>query len=365
MLPFIVFLLCLHSVHAVTPARKSLFVQGYSWYLVGDALLLDTYLRQVCANHRDPRKPGYIENIVLQVRFDSRSTTQDVAGGDEFNYTDPLHKDLIDVMLAYFPGGDGPCQFDNAFVGTVDLQVSSTVLFLHMQGRGFKLVDTKFESYREGMIIDCYRNMILDRSFKVAMKFDDYVKHSRNPKVVFHWYISQEMIFNYLTNNYVVDGTIAYYTQHIKDLSAIHQPRAILWSPFFVGARIYTSQADQDLIAVGVKKIFKAMSDTAKSVNSYGASEGGPLWIALQDTVGAGYLYYDQATDWVLWLKNVSQDYNRLQMNVEQYWTMQNGTGTVGNDTYVKELIARENYYLQNGITLGACWEIRFWIKYQ
>lgn len=107
-------LLLIPSTFSLTPMTKSLFVQLSTWtWWQNNTMQLQDNLDAICKNHRQLGQPGRIENIILQ----------DVARRNDTDSSDPLIEDLLNVVLSYFPGGNGPCTFDNAFVGTVDLQV--------------------------------------------------------------------------------------------------------------------------------------------------------------------------------------------------------------------------------------------------
>lgn len=333
---------CLAAKAKNGPAPKSLMIQLSSWG-EGPGSLRD-WLDLICLAHRDPAKPGYIENLVLT----------DVALADPYaSVMDPvpLAKDVLltsrlNELLPYFPGGNGTCQFDAVFVGTVDLQ-----------GVRPPGADASWITYREGIKDPNFRANLLVRSKAIAAAFDDHVRRSATPNVRYHWYISQEAFLDFFTDLSIKDAYESYLIQHIKDLSAIRQPSAFLWSPGFAARP--SQITSMSLLGDNLKSLFSAIPKAVRQSNTYGQQSAGPLWLHMQDHVGAlgPHMPKEDARKWFFFLKQLNW-FTSLAMNVEQFRVDAQGALVAGDRA---EIMAREAYYQQQGIALGAAFELRYW----
>lgn len=107
----------------------------------------------------------------------------------------------------------------------------------------------------------------------------------------------------------------------------------------------------------------QVQSQTAPYVTS-GNGTGGPLWISLQDHVGAmptDPLYNQTATAiWFKYLENFA--FKNLSMNVERF--MQNPYNKQNNlvASDCQETKDREDYYVNQGFALGPSFEMRYWL---
>jgi hypothetical protein len=327
---------------------KSIMIQVSHWQSgVGD---LVSKLNSICAYHRDPAKPGLIQNLVLT----------DVASADpnassiETTPTavDTLLTDRIDALLPYFPGGKGPCNFDNVFVGTVNLDGA----------RPPGVDPSSWSAYRDGIKNASWRTNVLQRSSKVAQAFQNHVNKSANPNVVYHWYISQEALLELFTDAAVEQGYEAFMIQHIKDLSSVAGNRAFIWSPGFQALPYNVSDSDKTLLRTNLTTFFNNVRSGVRAFNSYHANDGGPLWLHLQDHVGSMASFWppmtrEDAANWYFFVSGLFP-FTSIGMNVEQFKTINWKCCFPGD---AAEIMSREQYYLQQKIGLGAAFELRYW----
>jgi hypothetical protein len=326
----------------------SLMVQLSTWW--GTPASLTDWMNYICAYHRDPAKPGYIQNLVLMdvALPDPKASILDPVP----HANDTLMTDRINALLPYFPGGDGPCHFDKVFVGTLDLQ-----------GAVPPGAPAGWSTYREGIKTPDFRLNLLGRQKAVALAFQQYVEHSTKSKVAYHWYVTQEAFLDYFVDPKVRDGYLAYMTQHIIDLSEVRHPAAFVWSPGFgqVPAAFPSHSRQLLQLQTNLQDFFRRIPPAVMTRDSYGEFEGGPLWLTLQDHVSSMEYFnppmtMEDAAQWFYFLKDLFH-FTSLTMNVEQF--KRSGTALVGADP--TEIEAREQYYHERGIPLGASFELRFW----
>jgi hypothetical protein len=325
---------------------KGLFIQLSSWSW-GPAALTD-WMNYICQTHRDPAQPGYIRDLVLQdvaTPDPNASPTQNPPVAN-----DQLLGADIDALLPYFPGGNGPCQFDNVFVGTVDLQAAAP------------------DPYRTGIQDPNRRWNVLLRSRTVADAFAAHVQSSANPSVIFHWYVTYEAMLNYFTDSSVEQGYLAFMLEYIHQLSAVAGGKAFLWSPGFdqLPTDYPVGSPSRTQLQSTLQSFFSQLKAQAAAYDSYGSTSGGPLWLDLQDHVGSMDCYVTpmtavDAATWFSFLGSLTT-FTSLRMNVEQFRHQDPASCTsplVAADP--AEVTNREAYYGSQGIVLGAAWELRFW----
>ncbi|WP_143746512.1 hypothetical protein [Caballeronia catudaia] len=303
----------------------------------------------ICAEHRDRAKPGLIQNLVL---MDVASADPDASPLETTpTANDVLLTDRIDALLPYFPGGNGLCNFDNVFVGTVDLN-----------GAKPAGTDDKWITYRDGIKDPNFRTNMLQRSLKVAQAFQDYVSKSNNPKVVYHWYVTQEALLEAFADPAVEQGYEAFMIQHVEDLSTVAPNRAFIWSPGFQALPDNVGAADKTVLETNLKTFFNNVRSGVRPYNAYQANNGGPLWLHMQDHVGSMASFYprmtkEDAASWYVFVKGLFP-FTNIGMNVEQFTTINWKCCSAADPT---ELMNREQYYLQQNIALGAAFELRYW----
>ncbi|MGH3385549.1 MAG: hypothetical protein ACRDO1_13295 [Nocardioidaceae bacterium] len=322
---------------------KDLIIQLSSWSF-GPAALTD-WMNYICANRRNPAQPGYVRSIVLQ----DIATPDPTASVEENPPTadDQLLTPLIDALLPYFPGGTGPCQLDNVFVGTIDL------------------APYRANPYSDGIKDENYRWNNILRSRTLADEFKAHVAASGNPGVVYHWYVTYEAMLNYFDDPGIQQGYLAYLLELTRQLAEVRDDSAMLWSPGVDAAP--PPGGIGGTLGTNLASFFAQYKSQAAAYNSYGAGSGGPLWLDLQDHVGSmdcGAGHHMTKEDAAAWLDGLRGlfSFTSLRMNVEQFRHLDPGSCTsalVAADP--AEVMARESYYNTNGILLGAAWELRFW----
>ncbi|SAL10527.1 hypothetical protein AWB70_00189 [Caballeronia cordobensis] len=326
---------------------KSLMIQVSTWSTSTSDLV--SKMNYVCSEHRNPANPGLIQNLVLTDVASADPNASPLETTPTAN--DVLLTDRLNALLPYFPGGNGPCNFDNVFVGTIDLNGAKPA------GAGDSWI-----TYREGIKDPNFRTNMLQRSLKVAQAFQDYVSKSNNPKVLYHWYVSQESLLDLFTDPAVEQGYEAFMIEHIKDLSSVAPNRAFVWSPGFQVLPYNVTASDKTLLESHLKTFFNAVRAGVHPFNSYHANDGGPIWLHMQDHVGSmasssPTMTKEDAANWYFFLNGL-YPFTMLGMNVGQYTTI-NGNCCFAADS--DELMSREQYYLQQKIGLGAAFELRYW----
>lgn len=123
----------------------------------------------------------------------------------------------LEPLLPYFPGGNGPCTFDNVYIGTLGLPSTPT---MNMDA----MVNT---SYRENMRL---------RAKTVAKQFTGNATKAA-PNVKWDWYITHEYSFEFaFYDSRITDGYADYISKSMIDMQALLPGREFLWSP---GKRYY------------------------------------------------------------------------------------------------------------------------------
>lgn len=270
---------------------------------------LKTWLSDVRRDHRDSTKPGYVNTIVLQ----------DIA-----DTTGALYTDYLDVLAPFLPGGATPA-FTRAYVGTADLPWTAS---------GSK--------YIQGIESSTFRKQNITTSMVAAKAF-----RARYPQVVNDWYITYEAN---LAGFWDANLTAAYRTYIVgvsHAFAEVTKNRAVLWSPAF-----WTMFADEPAWA---------WSDLHKNLSTLFTGLPTRLTLSVQDFVGQsnGASTPQSAAAWVRYLKQGwSSTLERVQVNVEQFAESAGGAMTTGSTS---GLPTREAYYRDQGIELGAAWEMRYW----
>ncbi len=274
---------------------------------------LRTWLNTIRSYHRDKLKPGYIDTVVLQ----------DIA-----DQNGKLITPYLDVLAPYLPGGATPA-FDQAFIGTVDLAWT---------GSGSK--------YIEGIEDPAFRSKNVTLSSTAAKAFK-----ARYPRAATNWYIGYEANLSGFWDSAIETSYATYINQLVLALSSVSPGKTYLWSPAF-----WTPYRNEP--AWALPSLQANLVDLASKIKL-------PFTVDVQDFVGqsGGASTKEDAATWINYLKanwksaSVSWPLT-FETNAEQFIQNANGAISVGNAT---EIPTRENYYVQQGIKLGAAWEIRYW----
>lgn len=290
---------------------QSLILQVSSLAPTTTPAQLKVWLETIRTKHRDTSKPAYIDSIVIQ----------DIAGQDG-----KLLTDYLDVLSPYLPGSATPA-FSKAYLGTVDLTWT---------GAGSK--------YIEGIEDTTFRDKNISLSRTAAQDFK-----TRYPNISADWYITYEANLAGFWDTKIETAYVTYLNGLSASLSTVAPNKVFMWSPaFWTPLRNEPSWALPDL-KTNLNDLFTKLSPS-------------PI-LNLQDFVGQsnGESTKEDAVAWVTYLKtNLTTQPRSIQMNVEQFKQSAGGAMSVGDSA---ELSQRENYYVAQGVPLGASWEMRYWYK--
>ncbi len=328
-------------------APKSLMVQLSTW---NSAAQLRTDITEICAHHHDPSADGYISDLVLQ-----NVATLDPSGAPV------LKTALLDILLPHFPGGSDSCRFERVFVGTIDLTGSYT----------------GGNAYNAGIRDAAFRERMRTTSASVARAFTGYVAASATPAVSWDWYITFESMLNYLGGTdasgtttagaQVAEGYRLYLTEHMADLDAIHRTASYLWSPGVddFPDNYATGSAKRTELAKNLGALTAQIAASMRSIPGRTDGADGPLIVDLQDHVGSTDCSFgmspQMAVSWARMLKSM-MTVDAFRVNVEQFRHVNPAACSQGIvSDFGAALNAREDYYVSQGLTLGAAWELRFW----
>jgi len=242
----------------------------------------------------------------------------------------------VDAIAPMLPGGSDAC-FSRVYVGTVDLQ---------WHGAGTK--------YDDGVKDPAFRAKYLRLSLDAARGF-----RSRYPYVRNDWYLTYEANLNDLYYSRVAASYRSLLTRAIHGLSSLRPGRAMLWSPaFWYPYERYRSNA------AGMAGLKAHLVDLFTATQR---ASGGRMHVALQDFVGgssceppANRTTPRDAVGWIGFLHSL-QLLENISLNVEQF-TKTCATGAM-KPADRSEVLARERYYRDAGVTIGPAFELRYWLR--
>lgn len=324
------------------PQRMSLIVgvSSVAQHTDGTARLA-AILRDIRANHRDPRKPGFIQSIVLQ----------DIAPSG--SYGSPLYTAVLDTLAPYLPGG-ARASFDTAFVGTL------------VEPDAPPGAPATWSPYVDGITDSALTSAHLAASARAAAAFA-----ARYPALTYDWYLSWEAFlpalmyadsFAYpqpprITPSVIRAANLAYQTRLIQKLSAIRPGRAFLWSPAldrsWAQVRVDGQAA---VVQQNLQSYFAALR----------AQTGAALWLDPQDGLSrpclmVGGAYGNTVADRVEWLQRLAAmrlPVAALQVNSELF-----ASPYCSGASAPAQVLARLSAYQQNGIPIGPSYEIFSWYR--
>lgn len=265
-----------------------------------DLFKVQEQLEHVHLYHKQRGTDNYIHNIVL-----------DEIGSEWTG----LHFPVLDVIAPYLPGGTRKT-FDNVFVGS------------HFVNGN--------QPYGKGMLNSEHRWANLRVQKYLWQQFAD-----RYPNVPFHFYINHEGDLAQFQYRDIAAAYEAYLIQSIRDAYTVKDSQAILWSPAISNNQPLNWRSRQ-----GVKRTFK-------NVQSYTNNR---LWVHLQDRLGRKNPPTIQTVVKQYRQLKSMDVFASLRVNMEMFQS----EPTYGPAPYWK-LAEREAYYKNQGVPLGASWEIRFW----
>lgn len=296
-------------------APKSLFIQ-LSTLTTTPPPTIREWFSHIAAQHRDSAKDDYIANLVLQ----------DIA--DE---SGNMYIGLLDIIDDFF------ADFDNIFVGTVDLTWTGT---------GSK--------YLEGICDSDFRLENIHKSHTAAAAF-----RGKYPDLVFNWYITYEANLSIFDDPSCKNAYEAYLIELVSQLHSVYPNRSTLWSPTFWTKYNQTIPAMRASLKTNLSDLFANIKSQSNGI--------GINWLDIQDRIGSTYcesssekFTTDDIKNYYTFLKTLSYTFSSLRVNMETFrMDCANSDNCINGDPI--EIQSRENFYERNNIPLGACWEIRFW----
>jgi hypothetical protein len=249
-----------------------------------------------------------------------------------------LFEPQLDAIRPYLPGGTlTAC--DNVYVGTTWKQFSPDTYGLD-----------KSQWYNHyavwgGVLTEAYRWDQINLSVKAWKAFK-----ARYSVPWMHFYLSIEgdlESFGHPTlGSRMASAWEALLIELCRQAKAIEGSRSVLWSPF-----CWTPYRSVPTTVKG------AMEDrlTLLFHNVESATGMGINALDPQDGVGArpGVTFKEDAAELV---KSIRYGFASLRLNVEQFTTTP--LGFTASPT-----VAREAWYASQGISPGACWELRYWYQ--
>lgn len=335
------------------PSTKSIFVD------LGATPAWETKARihRICAEHRNPERGEYIQDIVLVGVVDPGSGA--------------IRERQLDAILPNVPGGGDKTCFDNVFVGPTllsDLDSPWVIRPDFPTGLEHWCADSP---YCGGILTPSWRWDNLEAIRRATGTFLSFVNQNYpGVKANLNWYITYEGYFDWFGDNayspQVRDAYESYFIQSIRDfraalIAAGESPstssRAVLWSPSYEDA--FSAHPSQQLAAIR-----SGLGSALRNVATMAAEEGitrGIGWLHMQDRLGQIGCFtvdcYDSVTSWYRFLSTVGDDqfeFENLQVNMELF-----APGDFPNGDPLEQQI-RQGYYESNGVPIGASWELRF-----
>jgi hypothetical protein len=256
---------------------------------------------------------------------------QDVATSDG-----TLLTGFLDRIVGLLPGmSPDPC-FGRVFVGTVEPSWS---------GSG--------SPYVEGIQDSTYVSQYLALSGSVASQFV-----SRYPRVTTNFYISYEANLNELYYPQIASAYTTMLSSELESFRTLRPASLVTWSPAF-----WYPYSSYSLNTVGMAGLTQSLTQMFYTLN---VVAGGIQVLDLQDYVAGSacqpvgnQMTPQDAVNWVQFLQALDGA-PRVTMNTEQY-AIDCATGGIGSGSPT-QVLDREAFYRSSGVTLGAAFEIRYWM---
>lgn len=198
--------------------------------------------------------------------------------------------------------------------------------------------------YFEGMMNDNWRYSSVVECEAAAQQALSQVQPSQQAG----WYITEEGDLTGMGANEQLRVRYEWYlVDLIKRLYALRM-LPLIWSPWATGAVNSSALSAYSRLVNGVKSWL---------ATQYGLSID--LRIHFQDGVGAGHHTPTEAAAWGTALRNQAPAVP-LAMNLEHFTRV----GNVFSPAPLASITARTQRYTQQGLPVGACWELRFWYPF-
>lgn len=311
----------------------------------------------ICREHRDPTDESYINNVVLV------GVVNPVSG--------ELRTDQLRAVLPHVPGGDEDRCFDNVFVGP------AVVGDLDDPWKGRPDSPAGLEPwcddspYCGGILTPSWRWDNIDANRRAADRFLEFVgQHYPGVRSTVQWYVTYEGYFDWFGDNRysneLKDAYEAYILQLIREYRAalvaagepeISSGRAILWSPSY-------EDLFQEHVPTQLESIRANLRSMLSNIKARAYEEGigrGLDWFHMQDRLGQIGCFseqcYSSVASWYQFLASVNNDefkFANLRVNMELFVP---GPSPQGDPI---EHQTRREFYRQNGVPIGASWELQF-----
>lgn len=322
------------------PQRMSVMVQVSSVASQASGVgRLTAVLEDIRLHHRDPSRPGFIQNLVLQ----------DIApaNGDGSQ----LFTGVLDAVAPYLPGGSRAA-FDHVFVGTL------------LEPPAPAGAPVGWSPYVEGIADPALRSAHLAASTRAVVTFV-----ARYPSVRVDWYLSWEAFllplmyadsFAYPVAPRIVPSVLRadyldYQRRLVAALSGIRPGRAFLWSPALDRSWTQVSVDGQGTVVPQNLRTY---------VGAVQAATGGRLWLDAQDGLSrpcledggaAGNTIADRV-DWFHRLAGMSLTLAALQVNAETFVSPY-----CPGVSSPAQVLSRLSAYEQAGVPIGPSFDIFGW----
>lgn len=313
----------------------------------------------ICREHRDPTGDSYIHNVVLVGVIKP--------GSGE------LRRDQLAAILPHVPGGGGEQCFDNVFVGPAvvrDLEDPWIERNDFPAGLEPWCADS---SYCGGILTGSWRWDNVEANRRAADLFLEFVnEHYPGVRSNIQWYVTYEGYFDWFGDNRysneLKNAYEAYILQLIREFREalvdagepeISSGRAILWSPSY----------EDDFEAHGsseLESIRANLRSMLSNVRARAYAEGigrGLDWLHMQDRLGQIGCFtedcYSSVASWYRFLASVNNEefgFANLGVNMELFVP---GPSPQGDPL---EHRTRQDFYVANGVPIGASWELQFLI---
>ncbi|MGH1550310.1 hypothetical protein ACRAWB_14515 [Leifsonia poae] len=322
------------------PQRMSVMVQVSSVASqTGGSARLAAVLEDIRLHHRDPSRPGFIQNLVLQ----------DIAPAS--GNGSPLFTGVLDAVAPYLPGGPRAA-FDHVFVGTL------------LEPPAPAGAPSYWSPYVEGIASPALRSAHLAASTRAAAAFV-----ARYPSVRVDWYLSWEAFlaplmyadsFAYPAPPRIVPSVLRadyldYQKRLVAALSGIRPGRAFLWSPALDRSWAQVSVDGQGTVVPANLRSYLSAVQSAT---------GGRLWLDLQDGLSrpclevggaAGNTIADRV-DWYHRLATMGLPLAALQVNAETFVSPY-----CPGVSQPAQVLGRLYAYEQGSIPIGPSFDIFGW----
>ncbi len=245
-----------------------------------------------------------------------------------------LNTNYLDVIVPYLPGGSVSC-FSKVYVGTFGPVWTGTGSI-----------------YTNGVEDSTFTTNYVNTSIQLANEFVQAY-----PQVQVNWYLTYEADLNQLYYPAVESAYATMLGSEMSGLTAIAPNAEFLWSPGF----LYT-YSGYSTNTLGMQGLNTELGQLFSSLKQIGPGLG---TLDLQDEIGttncwgSGAMTPGDAVGWAHFLQGISSA-PQIDLNTTLFDT----NCTTGGLVPISSTTAlnTESYYLSQAVTLGAAYEMRYWL---